>query len=231
LAVNPIYNDCYFIDGNGFEESKSVFILANEIPQKAKESAGLTIGELGFGTGLNLLTTLSCLQESAAVRIQYYSVEKHPLSKGQIDEIISEYSWNYPEIYAAFLENYDKLFCEIKPGFNSVVWRFGETELAFNLYFGDVLDFLGELDAVVDCWYLDGHSPHRNPEMWTEEVCNLLFEKSRVGTTLATFTACGLVKENLRTAGFFVKRMKGFGRKKHRVFGERVENNEWIFIN
>ena len=174
----------------------------------------MTIGELGFGTGLNLLATLDCINQSCKIR--YYSVEKHPLSKNQINEIICEYA------NARYLEYYDKLFCDIKKGFNSANWRFGEIKVDFNLYFGDVLDFLNELNAEIDCWYLDGHSPDKNPDMWSKAVCRKVYEKSKINATAATYTASGFVKQNLRAAGFFVKRRKGFGKKRHKLFIQKI---------
>ncbi|MCL1947789.1 MAG: tRNA (5-methylaminomethyl-2-thiouridine)(34)-methyltransferase MnmD [Chitinivibrionia bacterium] len=224
MSINPIYDDCYFSNENGFEESKSVFVFTNEIVEKIKKSANLTIGELGFGTGLNLLATLYCLQGSDVekVEIQYYSVEKYPLPKTKIDEILFEYSKKFPENYVQFLEYYDELFCNIKSGFNFAVWLFGKIKINFNLYFGDVFDFLNELDVKIDCWYLDGHSPDKNPEMWSESVCKKVYEKSKISATAATYTACGSVKRNLRAAGFFVKRRKGFGKKRHKLFVEKL---------
>ena len=224
MTLNPVYNDCYFSNDNGFEESKSVFVDTNCVVEKVKKSANLTIGELGFGTGLNLLATLFCLQENdvETVEIQYYSVEKYPLSKAKINEILFEFSLIFPEIYAQFLEYYDKLFCNIERGLNFAVWFLGKIKVKIGLYFGDVNDFLNELDVKIDCWYLDGHSPDKNPEMWSENIAEKLYEKSKTGTTLATYTACGLVKQNLRAAGFFVKRLKGFGKKRHKLFAQKL---------
>jgi tRNA 5-methylaminomethyl-2-thiouridine biosynthesis bifunctional protein len=179
----------------------------------------LTIGELGFGTGLNLFATLCRIAQSC--EILYFSVEKYPLSKAQIFGITCEYSRENPKIYASFLEHYDKLFCAIKNGFNSAIWDFGKIRVNFNLYFGDVSDFLDELDTKIDCWYLDGHSPDKNPEMWSESVCKKVYEKSKIEATAATYSACGTVKRNLRAAGFFVKLQKGFGVKRHKLFVEK----------
>jgi tRNA 5-methylaminomethyl-2-thiouridine biosynthesis bifunctional protein len=178
---------------------------------------------LGFGTGLNLLSTVSCLEESndGQIEISYYSVEKHPLSAKEISEIIAEYSQNFLEIYYTFLEKYDKLFSNIKEGFNFDVWFFKKIKVNFNLYFGDVNCFLDELCTKIDSWYLDGYSPEKNPDMWSREVCEKLYDSSRINTTAATYTAAGIVKRNLRAAGFFVKRMKGFGIKRHKLFIEK----------
>jgi tRNA 5-methylaminomethyl-2-thiouridine biosynthesis bifunctional protein len=179
----------------------------------------LTIGELGFGTGLNLLATLDCIEKSEikSCEISFFSVEKYPLNPVEIDEILKTQLENYSD----YLEKYKKLFGGLKSGFNSAVWNFDKVKVNFHLYFGDVLDFLQELKTPIDCWFLDGHSPEKNPEMWSGSVCKLLFEKSKTGTTLATFTASGFVKQNLRSAGFFVKRQKGFGMKRHKLFSEK----------
>lgn len=223
MTINPIYGDCYFSNENGFEESKSVFVDTCGIVERVKKSADLSIGELGFGTGLNLLSTLFCLKKNGVeqVEISYYSVEKHPLPPQKISEIIAEYSQNFPEIYNVFLENYSELFSNIKHGFNYGIWYFGKIKVNFNLYFGDVNDFLNELDVKIDCWYLDGHSPDKNPEMWSESVMKKVYEKSKTDASAATYTACGFVKRNLRAAGFYVKRMKGFGAKRHKLFIEK----------
>lgn len=217
--LSPNFNDRYFSDENGFEEAKFVFVATNKIVEKVSKCNNLTIGELGFGTGLNLLAALNELIDNNIenCEISYFSVEKYLLMPAQIDEILKTQINNYSD----YLEKYEKLFANIKHGFNSSVWKFGNIKVNFNLYFGDVLDFLKELNTPIDCWFLDGHSPEKNPEMWNEDVCKLLFEKSKTGTTLATFTASGFVKQNLRSAGFFVKRQKGFGVKRHKLFGEK----------
>ncbi len=159
---SPNFNDRYFSDENGFEESKFVFVLTNNIVEKVKNSKNLAIGELGFGTGLNLLAVLNELSENKIENseISFYSVEKYLLTPAQIDEILKTQLENYGD----YLEKYEKLFVDIKNGFNSVVWFFGKIKVNFNLYFGDVKDFLRELDVKIACWFLDGHSPEKNPE-------------------------------------------------------------------
>ena len=55
------YEDRYFQD-NGFEESREVYIDGNNLEERWESFSGgcFTVGELGFGLGLNFLTTMHC---------------------------------------------------------------------------------------------------------------------------------------------------------------------------
>ena len=68
--------------------------------------------------------------------------------------------------------------------------------------------------------FLDGFAPAKNPEMWTPELFQAIRRLSDHGTTVATFTAAGIVRNGLKAAGFDIKKTKGFGRKRHMVCGE-----------
>ncbi|HSC69187.1 MAG TPA: bifunctional tRNA (5-methylaminomethyl-2-thiouridine)(34)-methyltransferase MnmD/FAD-dependent 5-carboxymethylaminomethyl-2-thiouridine(34) oxidoreductase MnmC, partial [Cellvibrio sp.] len=73
------------------------------------------------------------------------------------------------------------------------------------------------LCAKVDAWFLDGFAPAKNPQMWSEELFTAIRQLSRAGTTAATFSAAGIVKQGLRFAGFSVQKVAGFGRKREMV--------------
>jgi tRNA 5-methylaminomethyl-2-thiouridine biosynthesis bifunctional protein len=36
------------------------------------------------------------------------------------------------------------------------------------VFIGDISKTLRTFNSKVDCWYLDGFAPNKNPEMWTE---------------------------------------------------------------
>src|SRR5690606_21956842 len=71
--------------------------------------------------------------------------------------------------------------------------------------------------AGVDAWFLDGFAPGKNPQMWSAELFKVIGRLSRSGTTAATFSAAGVVKQGLRNAGFNVRKVAGFGRKREMV--------------
>ena len=88
-------------------------------------------------------------------------------------------------------------------------------DVVLNLKVGDARKMLPEWENKVDCWYLDGFSPAKNPELWGAELLCAVFEHTKNGGSAATYTAAGFVRRNLEAAGFRVQRIKGYGRKRH----------------
>jgi tRNA U34 5-methylaminomethyl-2-thiouridine-forming methyltransferase MnmC len=84
-----------------------------------------------------------------------------------------------------------------------------------HLITGDARETVSHWDAQADCWYLDGFSPAKNPELWDGNLMKAVYAKTCSGGTAATYTAAGFVRRNLSDAGFNVERVKGFGRKRH----------------
>jgi tRNA 5-methylaminomethyl-2-thiouridine biosynthesis bifunctional protein len=84
---------------------------------------------------------------------------------------------------------------------------------------GDVADALPEICGAIDAWFLDGFSPARNPEMWTQSVFENVVRSSRPGASFSTYTCAGWVRRGLEQAGFQVGKSPGFGRKREMLQG------------
>ena len=69
-----------------------------------------------------------------------------------------------------------------------------------------------------------GFPQKNNPEMWTESIFKIMNTLSHSNTTYATFTASGIVRNNLKNAGFTVEKVKGFGKKKHMIHGKLLSS-------
>ena len=80
-------------------------------------------------------------------------------------------------------------------------------------------EMIVRLEECVHCWFLDGFKPSSNPDMWSETLFNSMARLSTPEAHFATFTAAGFVKRGLRSAGFEVKKVKGFGRKREMLCG------------
>ena len=78
---------------------------------------------------------------------------------------------------------------------------------------------LPEICGSIDAWFLDGFSPARNPEMWTQQVFGSIVRASRPGATFATYTCAGWVRRGLEQAGFQVSKLPGFGLKREMLRG------------
>ncbi|MDC7233400.1 MAG: tRNA (5-methylaminomethyl-2-thiouridine)(34)-methyltransferase MnmD [Spirochaetales bacterium] len=220
--INPEYGDLYFSRENGLEESEYIFIDGNSIKERIKEGGSLHIGETGFGTGLNFLTLIKVLGagDFSRVRVKYSSIELYPLEPERIRQLLSPFAESLGDILAHYELCWAELFPGLKAGWNESRWNFKGIEVDFRLFYGDAQDWSREEKTEeVDAWFLDGHSPDKNPEIWSASIMKAVYNNTVTGGTLASFTASGTVKRPLREAGFTIKRKKGFGRKRHMIQG------------
>ncbi|MGB3148015.1 MAG: MnmC family methyltransferase, partial [Paracoccaceae bacterium] len=72
-----------------------------------------------------------------------------------------------------------------------------------------------------DAWYLDGFSPAKNPELWSEGLMQAVGRATATGGTFATYSAAGHVRRSLADAGFEVTRVAGYGNKRHMSRGRK----------
>jgi tRNA 5-methylaminomethyl-2-thiouridine biosynthesis bifunctional protein len=209
------FDDVYFSAENGHAETLYVFLDGNNLPG-AWAGRDFTIGETGFGTGLNFLCAWRLWNETnPAHRLHFISVEKFPLSRDEIAAALEPWREKFPEELAALLVR-----CPDDCSGTKIISMAENCTLT--LAFGDANDELPKWNEPVDCWFLDGFKPKKNPDMWTEIVFQNMARLSKPGATFATFTAAGFVKRGLMAAGFAVKRIKGYGFKWHMITGEKL---------
>ena len=214
IPASDRFGDVYFSAGDGLAETRHVFLDGIGAPDVWIRKQTFTIGELGFGTGLNFLTTWKHWRETAddEARLHYVSIEGFPLAADSISKALSA----FPEL----ARETGKLLQALPPrhpGFHQVQFDGGRVSLL--LIYGDVAKALDDLVATVDAWYLDGFAPAKNPEMWADEILGAIAARSRHGARLATFTAAGSVRRRLKAAGFTVEKRPGFGAKRDQTVG------------
>lgn len=221
------FGDIYFSPTDGIGESRFHFIEGNDLPARFREhfarKANFTVGETGFGTGLNVLLTAALWQQQSAQPIDtaptlhFISVEKHPITKAQLVQIYQQQGWQ-SDTAQSLLAQYPH-----HPKFGTVTFSLSEhpaPPIQLTLLFGDAATCLQAHDFYTDAWYLDGFAPAKNPAMWSPELFVALAKNSRAGTTFATFTAASKVRRGLEAVGFAVTKGKGFGRKRERLLGQ-----------
>ena len=168
---SEVFEDHFFAQEGGYEESKYVFLAQNDLPQrwkgleKEKTPKNFVIGETGFGTGLNFLTTAEAWLAHSALdqQLHYLSIEKHPFQKSDLTQIYSKWE-NLKELGAELLARYPPML----GGFHRR-YLF-EDRIVLTLVFGDVVEVLPQISGKVDAWYLDGFAPSKNPQMWSEAL-------------------------------------------------------------
>ncbi|MDI9220064.1 bifunctional tRNA (5-methylaminomethyl-2-thiouridine)(34)-methyltransferase MnmD/FAD-dependent 5-carboxymethylaminomethyl-2-thiouridine(34) oxidoreductase MnmC [Pantoea sp. EA-12] len=223
--VSRAFDDVYFSNDNGLEETRYVFLDGNQIPLRFAEHSRdiFIVAESGFGTGLNFLTLWQAFDrfchahpDAKLKRLHFISAEKFPLT--QADLMAAHAHW--PEL-APWAEQLQQQWPQALPGCQRILFNGGKVTL--DLWLGDINALINTFDdslnRQVDAWFLDGFAPAKNPEMWTPELFAAMARLARPGGTLATFTAAGFVRRGLQEAGFTVAKRKGFGHKREMLTG------------
>ncbi|MFQ2630055.1 bifunctional tRNA (5-methylaminomethyl-2-thiouridine)(34)-methyltransferase MnmD/FAD-dependent 5-carboxymethylaminomethyl-2-thiouridine(34) oxidoreductase MnmC [Aeromonas caviae] len=223
--VSSEFGDVYFSNDNGLSETRYVFLQQNRLPERFShhDSDSFVIGETGFGTGLNFLATMAVFLEQAPLsgngsRLHFISVEKYPLTQADLRKALA--AW--PELSHLSQDLIDQWPLPVS-GCHRLLFADGRIRL--DLWFGDIKEMLPQVPhpatGLVDAWYLDGFSPAKNPEMWTQDLFDDLARLARPDATLSTFTCAGFVRRGLIAAGFAMKKVKGHGSKREMLAGVR----------
>ncbi|MCX7748197.1 MAG: tRNA (5-methylaminomethyl-2-thiouridine)(34)-methyltransferase MnmD, partial [Clostridia bacterium] len=178
--------------------------------------------ETGFGAGRVVVSIMEFLEKSGLkdVSIEYNTVELYPLSPERMLNILNGFRDRVGEEIDVLVKAYESIDITMA-GWHSLKIRqsFGTIEL--NLWIGEALEMVNALKSPCDVWFLDGHSPKKNPSIWRPELLKAIGEKTKTGGTCATFTVAGSVKSALREAGFTLKKLPGCGGKNEVLQGEK----------
>lgn len=225
--VSSEFGDVYFSNDNGLAETRYVFLQQNRLPARFlhHDRDTFVIGETGFGTGLNFLATMAAFLEQApqtgnGFRLHFISFEKYPLTQSDLRKALA--AW--PELSSLSQDLIAQWPIPVS-GCHRLIFAGGRIRL--DLWLGDIKDMMPQLphhaEGLVDAWYLDGFSPAKNPEMWTQALFDGLARLTRPAATIATFTCAGFVRRGLIAAGFSMKKVKGHGSKREMLAGDRTD--------
>jgi tRNA 5-methylaminomethyl-2-thiouridine biosynthesis bifunctional protein len=224
------YDDIYHSSEGAIAQSLYVFVEGNDLIKRWRAFSSdhpqyFTIGETGFGIGLNFLVSWSLWEKYAPPECQlhYISCEMHPLSLIDLKKSLA--AWPQLEKQAQqLLASYPIL----TPGYHQL--SFCDGRVTLTLMLGDALECYEQLltcgDAMlertlrasyVNAWYLDGFAPAKNESIWSEALIKVIAMLSQEKTTLATYTAASSVKKSLSQHGFIVEKRKGLGPKRHMI--------------
>jgi tRNA 5-methylaminomethyl-2-thiouridine biosynthesis bifunctional protein len=223
LPYSNKFNDVYYSAESELAESEYVFLHANQLGQRWSDEKNrhcFTIAELGFGSGLNFLQTVKLWQNTPKRpdRLHYISFEKYPFKKSQLSRIYERWPGLFEQSKELLRE-----YTDHSRGCHRI--RLG-TDITLDLYFGDALEqmntrMLGSCPPI-QCWFLDGFTPANNPELWNEEIVQLIARCSDQETTLSSYSVAGKVRTALKNAGFEISKLDGFGRKRHMLFARKL---------
>ncbi|MFP4023695.1 MAG: tRNA (5-methylaminomethyl-2-thiouridine)(34)-methyltransferase MnmD [Thiohalospira sp.] len=193
------FNDHYHSVFGAINESKHVFIEAGF---NFLNTQSIKIFEVGFGTGLNaLLTFLESTKKN--IMVDYTAIELYPLTQDIIQQLnytqflskeakeifekIHKVSWNKKNK----ISNYFHL-TKVKNNFNDYIFK-----EKYNLLF------------------FDAFAPEKQPDLWSLQNFTKIYNALEHNGILTTYSSKGLVKRNIRNAGFHLQRLPGPEGKRH----------------
>ncbi len=203
VPIATRFDDPYYSLENGLAETAHVFLAGNDLP--ARFGGDFQIGELGFGTGLNLLVTWAAWVEAGQPgTLRFTSFEAYPMAPSDMADALNRFQTLAP--YAQTL--LDRWTPDIGPV------TLTDT-LILDVIIGDARQTLPAWTGKADAWYLDGFSPAKNPELWEPDLLQAVAQHTKPGGSAATYSAAGHIRRSLTKAGFTVTRIPGYGRKRH----------------
>jgi tRNA U34 5-methylaminomethyl-2-thiouridine-forming methyltransferase MnmC len=211
------FDDHFYCRTDGRLECGHVFLAGNGLPDRWRPAAAFSIGELGFGTGLNFCETWrqwQATEKPAGARLAFTSFERFPMASADIDRALS--AW--PEIAA----ERTALVRRWPDDATGTIMLPMAGDVTLTVVCGTALDGVRSCGMMFDAWYLDGFAPSRNPDMWSGALMDAVFAAATVGGTFATYAAAGFVRRNLQAAGFAVERRPGFAGKREMLRGTKA---------
>lgn len=207
------FGDHFYCRSDGRAECAHVFLRGNGLPERWDGRDQFTIGELGFGTGLNFLETWRQWKQHriSGALLHFVSFEAFPMDAQTMRRSLS--AW--PEIdseFASLEERWSTL--DQAPA----TWQMDD-QTTLTVIVADALVGMKSWKGAADAWFLDGFAPARNPDMWSLDLMRDMHAKTGSGGTFASYTAAGWVRRNLAEAGFEVFKVPGFAGKRDMITG------------
>ncbi|MBE9481672.1 MAG: tRNA (5-methylaminomethyl-2-thiouridine)(34)-methyltransferase MnmD [Bacteroidetes bacterium] len=203
-------NEHYHSTFGAVNESRHIFINAgfNYFKNITEQ---INIFEFGFGTGLNAFLTLFEARKNKQ-KVNYTTIEPNPLDK----DIFSKLN------YFDFIKdkNAEKIFLRLHQ--NS--WN-KHAEISKGFFLLKIKSKIEDVALDPDKYhlvYFDAFAPEVQPELWTEQIFQKVYNSMRNNGVLVTYSAKGMVKRNMIFAGLKVEKLPG--PKGKREFIRAVKN-------
>ena len=203
----PEWDEQYHSKNGAIAEALHVFIKEGLHHWYSQNSSSeISIMEIGFGTGLNsILTYLEA--EKNSWKIHYTGIEAYPLT---VDEA---QSLNYASILNDLYS--DKVPSKLEVGKIFSALHEGPWEEKITISSDFILTkqkkFFSEItdEQHFNLIYFDAFGIRVQPELWTEEIFQKMYNALKSNGVLVTYAANGNARRAMQAVGFTVERLSG----------------------
>ena len=192
----PDWDEQYHSKHGAIAEARHVFIKTGLHHFLAENPLNeISIMEIGFGTALNALLTVSEI-EKLGISCTYLGVEAYPVSDQEVAKL------NYPEKTEISASLFQQL--------HDVPWEENvQISPFFSLtkrkqFFADISE-----ENTSNLIYFDAFGARVQPELWTEEIFSKMYTALKTNGVLVTYAAKGSVRRAMQAVGFTVERLPG----------------------
>ncbi|MEE9407187.1 MAG: tRNA (5-methylaminomethyl-2-thiouridine)(34)-methyltransferase MnmD [Polaribacter sp.] len=187
----PELNEQYHSKNGSINESYHVFINCG---LKQVVSDKVSILEIGFGTGLNsFITYLEGKRE-----IDYVGVEAYPVTAEEVEKM------NFISVLKAEKE------AAVFQKMHTVSWE-EKHQISKTFSLTKRKQFIENIDDkdAFDLIYFDAFGARVQPQLWTVEIFQKMFNSLKENGVLVTYSAKGSVRRAMQEVGLTVERLPG----------------------
>ena len=204
----PEWDEQYHSKHGAIAEALHVFIKEGLYHYSAKNAATeIFIMDIGFGTGLNAF--LNFLEaEKSNFKIDYTGVEAYPLSLSEIQKLN----------YTSLLNASEEVFLQL----HDVAWE-EKTVVSEKFKLTKQQQFFSEINTEnsFNLIYFDAFGIRVQPELWTEEIFQKMYNALKPKGVLVTYAANGNTRRAMQAVGFSVERLPGPPGKREMLRGTK----------
>ncbi len=188
--------EIYHSKNGAVAESRHVFVNAG-YSSISSDFEEINLLEIGFGTGLNaLLTSIVC--ETDKRKVNYFTYEPYEIEPSVLHQL------NHGSLFDSTGENYFNKIHNLEWNKLQSVHSYFQLKKIKQKIESSLLD-----QDFFHLVYFDAFAPQIQPELWTLDIFQKVYDAMVKGGVLVTYSAKGEVRRNLQSAGFKVFRLEG----------------------
>lgn len=192
----PEMDETYHSKHGAWTESSHIFI---KYGFNLLDKSEVSVLEIGFGTGLNALLTAYHSNENG-VKTHFHTLEAFPVNEALVKQL------NFEQEFKRIYPDADCYFDEI----HQVSWnQWNSIHSNFSIFKEEIKLIDWTPKKTYDLIYFDAFAPEKQPEMWSQEIFQQMYDLMNSGGVLTTYCAKGVVKRMLKAAGFTVENYPG----------------------
>jgi tRNA U34 5-methylaminomethyl-2-thiouridine-forming methyltransferase MnmC len=188
------WDECYHSKHGAIQEAQHVFIKNG---LSLFENKHVSILEIGFGTGLNAFITFLEAKKLNQT-IDYVGVEAYPISADEVLLMNYVEELNATDESAIFKTMHESNW-EEKISLNK------DFSLTKRKQFFEAIDDIEKFDLI----YFDAFGYRVQPELWSTEIFQKMYNALKPNSVLVTYAARGVVKRSMIEVGFTVEKLAG----------------------